>query len=66
MYYVKTKIGKEVEMKVEVHGDDIYTKCSKCGKEIQADMQILSELLKGGNLDGTGMRCEMCSENYKR
>ena len=65
MYYVKTKINKEVEMKVEVHGDDIYTKCSKCGKEIQADMEILTELLKEGNLDGTSICCEDCSKEVR-
>ena len=62
MYYVKAKIGREAEIKIEVHGDDIYTKCTKCGKEILADTGILSELLEEGNLDGTSMCCEKCSK----
>ncbi len=66
MYYVKAKLNEEAEIRIEVHGDDIYTECMKCGKEILADTAILSELLEEGNLDGTGMCCEKCSENYKR
>lgn len=66
MYYIKTKLSKETEIRVEVHGDDIYTKCTKCGKEILADTTILSELLEEGNLDGSSMCCEKCSENYKK
>lgn len=62
MYYVKTKIGREAEIKIEVHGDDIYTKCTKCGKEMLVDTGVLSELLEEGNLDGTGICCEKCSK----
>lgn len=41
-------------------------KCTRCGKEILADTAILLELLEKGNLDGSGMCCEKCSENYKK
>ena len=66
MYYVKAKLNKETEIRVEIHGDDIYTECMECGKEILVDTAILLELLEEGNLDGTGICCEKCSKVIKK
>ena len=64
MYYIKNKIGDNIEVRTEIHGDDVYTKCGKCNKEILVDTSILVELLEEGNLDGTSICCEECSAEF--
>jgi hypothetical protein len=57
MFYLKTHHeGKPIE--VEIYGDEIFTRCYNCGKEIQVDDQLLREVLAdGGDLSSTSLAC---------
>lgn len=56
MFYIKTvHEGKQIE--VEIYGDEIYTRCFNCGKEIQVDDELMREVLKDGDLSSTSLAC---------
>lgn len=56
MYYMKS--GKK---KLFIEDDNVYTRCPRCGKEMQID---LGDAVIGGALDlyGTSWYCERCSK----
>lgn len=59
MFYTKANLG-EVEIKVALYDDEIYTRCPKCGIEHQVD---LSEIYRdGGDLISTSVYCTKCSQ----
>ncbi len=62
MFYIKTKIADNLEIKVDLYGDEIYTKCGKCGKELEVDTETLEKVLKHGDLVSTTMYCDKCSK----
>jgi hypothetical protein len=62
MLYVKSQLTHNVEIKVNIYGDDIFTSCVQCGAEIQVDEQHLVELLRLGDLASTAVKCTACSE----
>lgn len=55
MFYLKHK-GK----RLEIHDDNVYTRCPQCGKERVVDLQ---EILSSGDGDlyGTAIFCSRCS-----
>jgi uncharacterized Zn finger protein len=64
MLYVKAQISEEVEIRVPLYGDQIYSPCPDCGKETEVDEEVLLEILKDGDLAGTAVYCESCSVNH--
>lgn len=62
MFYVKTNISDDVEIKVDLYDDEIYTQCPKCGKEIQVETEVLRQVLLDGDLASTSLYCEKCSK----
>ncbi|CAM4101254.1 hypothetical protein L1N85_10910 [Paenibacillus alkaliterrae] len=56
MFYIKTEHGGK-QIKVEIFGDEIYTICFNCGKEIQVDDETLREVMKDGDLSSTSLSC---------
>ncbi|MGE6379019.1 hypothetical protein [Peribacillus muralis] len=66
MFYVKTKINDQIEMKIELHDDEIFTKCPDCGVEQEVDNQtIISVLEDDGDFGSTSIYCEDCSALMK-
>lgn len=65
MFYVKTNITDDVEIKVNLYDDEIFTQCTKCGKEIQVDTELLKSILEDGDLASTSIYCEECSKLEK-
>lgn len=56
MFYIKTEHeGKRI--KVDIYGDEIYTACFNCGKEMQVDDEMLREVMKDGDLSSTSISC---------
>lgn len=57
MFYIKsTYKGKPIEL--EIFGDEIFTKCFKCGKEMQVEEDLLKWILAdGGDLESTSISC---------
>jgi len=62
MFYIKTNISDNVEIKVDLYDDEIYTKCLKCGKEMQVETEILKQVLEDGDLSSSSLYCEKCSK----
>lgn len=65
MFYVKTKISDDVEVKVDLYDDEIYTQCPKCGKEIQVETGELNQVLENGDLANSSLYCENCSKEVR-
>lgn len=64
MFYVKTEINDNIEIKVDLYDDEIFTRCPKCGKEIQVETQSLRTILNGGNLASSSLCCKECSKEF--
>jgi len=62
MFYVKESINDTLEIKVEIHDDNVFTTCPDCGVEIFLD---ISELFSDGESDlyGTAIFCPECSKS---
>lgn len=65
MLYVKTNISNNIEIKVDLYDDEIYTQCTKCGKEIQVDNETLALMFKYGDLASSSLTCYKCAEKNK-
>lgn len=50
--------GQVVE--VDLYGDEIYSRCSKCGKEIQVDIVLLNDILNDGGDFSSGISHVEC------
>lgn len=66
MFYVKTNISDNVEIKVDLYDDEIFTQCPKCGKEMQVETEELKQVLEGGDLAGSSLYCEKCSKQLEK
>ena len=62
MFYVKTKIGCST-IETEIDGENLFTRCPQCGKEILVETEDLKSIFEnGGDLCSTTMDCPECSE----
>ena len=61
MFFVREQISDSVQVKVEIHDDNVFCSCPSCGCEVGVD---LSELLSDGDCDlyGTAVYCYKCSK----
>lgn len=65
MFYIKTKISGDIELKIPLCEDEIYTGCPRCGKELQLDSVDLADIIKEQALSSTSVYCEECSKLIK-
>lgn len=65
MFYVKTQLAN-VELKIDLYADEIFTNCNCCGKEIEVDSQILISVLQDGDLASTSLACEECTSKSRK
>lgn len=56
MFYLKTTQGGN-PVKIEIYDDEIYTRCYTCGKEIQADAELILSVLENGDFASTNISC---------
>ncbi|AYB38522.1 hypothetical protein [Brevibacillus laterosporus] len=63
MFYLKTKDRRNKELVVDIYDDEIFTKCVECGKEIQADSELLINVLENGEFASTYIMCEKCTKD---
>lgn len=66
MFYLRTIIDG-VERDIEIYGDQIFTTCLDCGKEMQADEDFLADLMVDRKFDfaGSNIVCEDCAAKRK-
>lgn len=62
MFYVKESINDTLEIRVDIHDDNVFTTCPDCGVEICVD---ISELFSDEESDlyGTSIFCPECSKS---
>ena len=60
MFYVKEKISGAAEITVEIHDNNVFCTCPRCGCEVCVD---LTDLFSDGESDlyGTAVYCAECS-----
>lgn len=65
MFYVKSKINDESEIRVEITDENVFTICPKCGQEHAVD---LSEIFSDGHSDlfSTSVYCRKCSDEHSK
>jgi hypothetical protein len=62
VFFHKTKINDEIEIRVPIYDDEIFTICPSCGKEMEVDINLLADIIKdGGDFGGTSIYCKECS-----
>jgi translation initiation factor 2 beta subunit (eIF-2beta)/eIF-5 len=49
--YIKTKLNDQVEIKIDLYEDEIFTTCPVCGKEHQVDAKKIEDWV------GTSVSC---------
>ncbi|NTZ20900.1 hypothetical protein EXW96_26295 [Paenibacillus sp. JMULE4] len=63
MLYLKTKLGDDVEIKIPLYDDEIYSQCPKCGIEHAVEPEIIAHIIReGDDFSSTSICCEVCSE----
>ncbi len=62
MFYIKTHISDNVEIKVDICDDEIFTQCYECGKEVQVEREMLKKILEDGDLVNSSLYCKECSK----
>lgn len=63
MIYVKAKLNDDVEIKVDLYGDEFRFSCPKCARERDISIEDVADIVKnGGDLAGTVVYCEQCTE----
>lgn len=61
MIYFKTQITEDVEIKIDIYGDEFYTKCPICKKEINVEIKELQDF--DFDFAGTVFYCHECSKD---
>lgn len=62
MFYVKETINDSMEIKVELHDDNVFTTCPDCGVEFCVDIAEIFNEVKA-DLYGTALFCLECSKS---
>lgn len=56
MFYIKTIVEGEI-IEIPIYDDEIFTRCYNCGSEMQADTEMLLNVLTDGDLSSTRVAC---------
>ena len=63
MFYIKAKLSENVEVKVPLYDDGIYTQCPECGTEHTIETDILAHIIdEGDDFASASVYCEKCSK----
>lgn len=61
MFYIKTEHeGKNVQ--IDIYGDEIYTVCFNCGKEMKVEDDLLRDLVSGEHFSFCSTSIACCSD----
>lgn len=63
MFYVKAQLSDQVEIKVDLYEEEIFTQCPDCGVELEVASQALIAILEdeAADFSSTSICCEYCS-----
>lgn len=63
MIFIKAKINDDIEIKIDLYGDEFRSYCPKCGKEHDVEIETVATIINdGGDLGGTVIYCNECTE----
>lgn len=62
MIYTKTQLSENIEIKVNIYGDELYCNCPDCGKESKVEFELLLVVLKEGADFSSSPVCKECAE----
>ena len=63
MIYLKTELENGEQVKIDLYGDEFYTTCPKCDKEVHLDRDMLKNLLNDDcDFATTCFYCDECSK----
>ena len=66
MFYIKAKLTENVEVKVPMYDNRIYTQCPDCGTEHAVEIADIARIIhEGGDFVNTSVYCEKCSKKEK-
>lgn len=64
MFYIKEEFGDNNVIEVEITGENAYTRCALCGKEISVDLMEL--ILDGCDIYSTSLFCgDRCFKKWR-
>lgn len=67
LLYVKAKINDQIEIKVDLYEDEIFTSCGTCGKEMEVEPEEIAEIIKSdSDFVGTTYYCKDCGLPKKK
>lgn len=62
MLYTKARLGENIEVKIPLYDDEIYTQCPGCGIEHTVEPDILAHIInEGDDFASASVYCESCS-----
>lgn len=65
MFYVKERLGENLEVKVEITHDNVFCQCPICGTETKVYLDdVLTE--EEADLENTDVCCDKCSMVFVR
>ena len=60
VFYVKVPLAPDVAVQAQIRGDNVTTRCSCCGDEMQVDLaDVFAD--GAGNLESTELLCPECA-----
>lgn len=62
MIFIKAKLSDDVEINVDLYGDEFRSHCPKCYKEHDVSIEDVAKIIvDGGDLASTSVYCLECS-----
>jgi hypothetical protein len=63
MIYAKIKVNDDLELRTAIYGDEFYSHCPVCGKEVAVDIQ--RDLPENSSFSDISVYCDKCNEATK-
>ena len=63
MIYAKIKVNDDLELRTAIYGDEFYSHCPVCGKEVAVDVQ--RDLPENSSFSDVSVYCDECNEATK-
>lgn len=62
MFYLKETVSPSIELKIDLHDDNVFCMCPGCGCDVQVD---LADLFKNDHTDlyDTAVFCSICGDH---
>ena len=62
MFYVREKLSEGVEINIEINDDNVFTKCTDCGEEMNEDIDSLYKECSDFSIMESSMICAECTK----